>query len=247
MKAKIFAVLLACSQITLAQTKLEKRFPITKDQRLSMYFDFPESVTISTWTEKDILVRGTVSINGGEHDNLFQVNTLSSSKDVVKIESQLPDPESIPKRTVIKLGEEEYVFKEGDPAIKKFIEEHNGTHTYISNGVQIRVSLEIFVPEGTRCDLESKFGMVEVKSYRGPLSVNAPHGGIDATISPESTGVLSASTSFGEIYSNLKFDQEKVREEEHGHGTSFSTRLGNGADLALESKFGKIYLRSVKQ
>jgi hypothetical protein len=73
--------------------------------------------------------------------------------------------------------------------------------------------------------------------------VNATYGGTDVAIQQESVGQLTASTNYGEIFSNLtsKFDNNQVYEE--NFHTEVSTKLGKGPTYKLESQYGNVYLR----
>lgn len=248
MKTIVTLGLIAYSLAVTGQTKIEKSFPVQAIQKIELAFEFPQLIQVHTWEQKEVLIKGSVSINRGEHDNAFQ---LLSSTDggVLRITGELKDKDAIPRRTMIKKGDQEFFFKAGDasdPAVQKFLEENGGDYTYMSNGILQEISLEIFVPKGLECRLDSKFGLVEVTNFDAPLVVNAPFGGIDATIANPSAGRLTARTRFGEILTNLdtKFETaDPFRKNEHDHWTEIKADFGNGPAYDLESKFGKVYLR----
>jgi hypothetical protein len=85
--------------------------------------------------------------------------------------------------------------------------------------------------------------MVEFTYFNSALTVNATYGGTDVSIKEESVGQLTASTNYGQIYSNLigKFGIGQV-DEENFH-TEVTTKLGNGPKYKLESQYGNVYLR----
>jgi hypothetical protein len=249
MKAILTIGLLACSLIVIAQTKIEKTFPVAGIQKVELVFDYPELIRMHTWDKKEITVKGSVSINRGEHDSAFQL--LSENKgNVLQISSEIRDKDNIPRRTVIKKGDQEYYFRANDasdPAVRKFLEENGGEYTYMSNGIIQEITLEIYVPKGMECRIDAKYGLVEITDFSAPLVVNAPYGGIDASIASTTTGSLTARTKFGEILTNLdtKF-QSSHEEDDHDHWTEINASLGNGPRFDLESKFGKVYLRKPK-
>jgi hypothetical protein len=249
MKALFAIGILAYSLVVNGQTKIEKSYPVQGIQKVEMSFEYPELIQVHTWDKKEVLVRGSVSINRGEHDSAFEL--LSETKtNVLHLSSQIRDKNSIPRRTVIKKGDQEYYFKAGDisdPAIQKFLEENGHDYTYMSNGLIQDITLEIFIPKGMECRVDAKYGMVEITDFNAPLIVNAPHGGIDATISGASTGQLTARTKFGEILTNLDTKFQSARaENNHDHWTEINANLGNGPRFDFESKFGKVYLRKPK-
>jgi hypothetical protein len=168
---------------------------------------------------------------------------------VIKITSEIKDIKNLPHRTVIKKGEQEFYFKTGDindPAVQRFIEE-NGGYTYVSNGVIQDITLEIYVPRGTECRIEAKYGLVEITDFNAPLIVDATYGGVDATITPAATGELVARTQFGEILTNLDAKFKSASDmTSHDHWTEIETKFGQGPNYDIESKFGKVYLRKPK-
>jgi hypothetical protein len=249
MKAILTLGFIAYSLAVIAQTKIEKTFPVQGIKMIQLTFDFPELVQVHTWDKNEVLVKGSVSINRGEHDSAFQLLSNTSGS-TLEISSELKDKENIPRRTIIKRGDQEYFFKAkdaSDPEVQKFLEENGREYTYMTNGIIQQITLEIFVPKGMECHIDAKFGLVEITDFHAPLVVNAPHGGIDATISGSSTGQLVARTKFGEILTNLdtKFTSEDPGND-HDHWTVINTNFGNGPRYAFESKFGKVYLRKPK-
>jgi hypothetical protein len=245
---KIFLTigLLACSLMVIAQTKLEKTIPLQGSQKIEFEFDYPELIKLQTSDRKDILITGSVSINRGENDNAFQIVSEVKSN-VVYIRSEIKDKDNLPRRVIIKKGEQEFFFKAkdaSDPAVQKFLEENGRDYTYMSNGIIHEITLDIYVPKGMACRIDAKYGLVEITQFDGPLTVNAPYGGIDATIAASQVGHLSARTKFGEILTNLdtKFESEGIDDGDR-HWTSIQANIGKGPRFDLESKFGKVYLR----
>lgn len=247
MKAILTLGFIAYSLAVIAQTKIEKTFPVQGARKIELAFEFPKLIQVHTWDKNEVLVKGSVSINRGEHDQAFQL--LSSvESNVLRISAELKDKDNLPRRTIIKKGDQEYFFKAADasdPAVQKFLEENGGDYTYMSNGIIQEITLEIFLPKGMECRIDAKFGLVEVTNFNAPLVVNAPFGGIDATIANSSTGQLRARTRFGEILTNLdaNFKSADVDESRHDHWTEINANLGNGPAFDFESKFGKVYLR----
>ena len=204
---------------------------------------------MQTWDKNEVLIKGTVSINRGENDAAFdlQVNTDKE----ITVTSVIKDKENIPQRIVIKKGDTEYFFKAkdfNDPEIQKFLEENGREYTYMSNGIIKEIKLEVFVPKNMETSVLAKYGMVEVKGFNAPLSIDAKYGGVDATISTSSTGFLTARSRYGEILTNLdiKFDQAKFPDKSarsQDKWTEISAKLGSGPPYLIESKYGKVYLR----
>lgn len=248
MKRLLAAGLIACSLAGYCQTKIEKTIPVRSGQKLELKLEYPELINVRTWEGKDVLIKGTVLINNGENDNAFILN-ISTDGPTITVTSQLKDKEGIPKRIVVKSGDQEYFFKATDvhsPEVQKFLDEHGRNYTYMSTGIIQTITLEVFVPKGMESRIEAKYGMVEVVDFQAPLVVDATFGGVDVTIAPGLAGDLTARTRHGEILSNLdvKFDSKGMPEEHvHDHWTEVHASLGKGPRYELESKFGKVYLR----
>jgi hypothetical protein len=246
MNVKLILGMMLLTGTSFAQTKIEKSIPVQTGQKLVMNFDYPE-LKIQTWDKKEVFVKGTVSINKGENDDAFELQTQTSGG-VITITSSLKDKENIPRRIVIKKGDMEYVFKgnnNNDPEVQKFLSEHGGDYSYMSTGIIKEITLEVFVPKGMETKVEAKYGLIEVKIFEAPLTIDAKYGGVDATINSKSTGELIARTHYGEILTNLDivFDSGKRNTSAYEKWTEVSAKPGAGPKYVLESKYGKVYLR----
>lgn len=247
MKSLMTTVLFAISLVATGQTEIEKTFQVQAGQKLKLVFDYPELIKLTTWDKKEVVIKGTVSINKGENDDAFELNS-QLTENVLIISSLIKDKDKLPKRIVIKRGETEYVFKAAnfkDPEVQKFLDENGRDYSYMSSGVVMEITLEVFVPAGMETKVESKYGLVEVKSFNGSLTVDAKYGGVDATVNTKATGELIARTHYGEILSNLDlhFNSDKRGETGYEKWTEVSARPGTGPKYLLESKYGKVYLR----
>jgi hypothetical protein len=248
MKTSILILLVALCGSSYAQTAFEKTFPLAGAKELIATLDDP-NVVIQTWDKNEILVKGTVSINNGENDSAFELQS-SNTNGILSIMSVIKDKENLPRHIVIRKGDKDYIFKAkgfDDPEVKKFLDENGRDYSYMSNGIQIDISLQIFVPKNFRTTIDAKHGLVEFKSFDGPLKIVAKHGKVDATI-PLSIGSLTARTKYGEILSNLdiKFDQQPFDKTQRGGGdkwTEVTAQPGKGPEYFIEAKHGTVYLR----
>lgn len=93
----------------LAQTPVNKTYPVTAGQKISFRFDYPEVVKITTWDKNEIAIVGSVSINSGESDDAFEL-LQSTSGNTIYIENIVRDSKSLPKRITIMRGDEKVVF-----------------------------------------------------------------------------------------------------------------------------------------
>jgi hypothetical protein len=239
MRALIVILIIFITGSLAAQTPVTKSFATSPGQKVLLRFDYPELIKVSTWEKNEILVTGKVSINGGENDNAFEL-TQSSSGNAVVVEGQINNLKQLPKRITIKRGEEKITFQSKQD-FEKYAEQHGRDFNYTSQGVEIDITLEIKVPRNVETKIEATYGMVEVRDFTGPLTVDATYGGVDVIVQLKTTGELVAETGYGQIYSNLdlKFNEGKF-EDFH---TQVIVKPGTGPRYSFESKYGNVYLR----
>lgn len=246
MRQAVSILLIFFCPVLLAQKNIEKKVTVPSGQTLSLEFDYPELIKVYASTTNELIIKGKVSINRGENDEAFELKQEQNGT-VIRIISGLRDKDKLPKRLVLKKGDQEYYFKTDNynsPEVQKFLEENGNEYTYMNNGIIMDIELEVYLPKGVTTTIDAKYGMVEVLSCDAPLTVVARYGGVDVTVPTKGVSQLSARTRHGEIYSNLL---EKPVTNEFGKGhdnwTSVSYTLGSGYKLDLESKYGKVYLR----
>ena len=186
-----------------AQTPVNKNYPVSAGQKISLRFDYPELVKISTWDKNEISITGSVSINGGENDDAFEL-LQSASGNSISIENKIRNMKELPHRITIVRDGEKITFKT-KADYQKYCETNGRNFNQRSEGVDMDILLEIKVPKNIEVKLESVYGMVEVKNYTGPLTVEATYGGVDVTVQEKVTGELIAETNYGQIYSKLYF------------------------------------------
>jgi hypothetical protein len=239
MRSSISVLLTLVTGVLLAQTPVNKTYPVTADQKISFRFDYPELVKISTWDKNEISIVGTVIINQGESDDAFEL-LQSNTGSTLYIENKIRNLKDLPKRITVTRGAEKLTFKtEAD--FKKYCKETGTDFNVKSWGVDMDILLEIKVPRNMETKLECVYGLAEVKSFSGPLSVEATYGGVDVSVQERTTGELTAETSYGQIYSNL--DLKFTGSEFKDFHTVVSVRPGTGPKHNFESKYGNVYLR----
>jgi hypothetical protein len=241
MPAKLILPMLFLAPALLAQTVINKTVPIQPGQIVEMHFDYPQLIRVTTWAKNEVSVQGTVSINDGENDDAFELNT-SASGHVVSVSNQIHNMKSLPHRITVVRDGQKVVFKT-QADYEKYTDQNGKGFTMKSNGVDIDIVLEIKVPVNVETRVESVYGMVEVTAFAGPLTVQATYGGVDASLSEPTTGELIAETNYGEIYTNLqvKFSGDNIRQRDFH--TFVSAKPGAGPRYRFESKYGNVYLR----
>ena len=239
MKSLIGIMISLFTGVLVAQTPVNKSYPVSAGQKVTFHFDYPELVKISTWDKNEISISGVVSINGGENDDAFEL-THSVSGNIIGIENRIKGMKDLPQRVTITRGSEKITFKSKED-YKKYRDEHGKDFNTTNFGVDMEIVLEIKVPKGMETKMESVYGMVEVKNFQGPLSVDATYGGVDVSVQEKTTGELIAETGYGQIYSNL--EQKFTGSELEDFHTVVSVKPGIGPKYTIESKYGNVYLR----
>ncbi|HZY82040.1 MAG TPA: hypothetical protein VFE50_21095 [Cyclobacteriaceae bacterium] len=237
------ALLLVIVATTTAQTRIDKTVPATKGQTLRLSFDYPELVKISTWDKNEVSVTGTVSINGGENDDAFNLD-IKTSSNTIYIRNEIKNMDGIPQRVTINEGGTKIVFK-SKSEWRKYQEEH-GKSNNVNMGIDMDILLEIKVPRNMETNVECTYGLVEIHDFVGPLSVQATYGGVDASLIEKNVGELIAETNYGNIYSNLDMEVNKDQAREEDFHILVRANPGNGPKYRFESPYGNVYLRKSK-
>jgi hypothetical protein len=238
---KIIALCL-CSLLTLAgasQTTVSKTYPVKAGQTVELSFDYPKLVRVSTWEKNEVSVVAKVSINGGQNDEAFILEETSNNGNI-SIRNKIQNMDKLPKRYTIVDGGKTTVFNSKED-YQQYKKSASGSPTMYSEGVDMEITVEVKVPANVSTDIKSTYGMVELVSFNGSANVNATYGGIDATVVKETTGKLQATTSYGQIYSNLELKPTEKTEKDFF--TSITAEPGKGSTYILKSTYGKIYLR----
>lgn len=225
-----------------AQTHISKTLPFQSGQKVKIRFDYPELIKVSTWDKNEVSIQGSVSINGGENDDAFKLET-STAGGTLSVSNEITNMSSLPHRITIVRSGQKITFR-NKTEWRKYQNENGGGHEMMNEGVDMDIQLEIKVPHNVDTYVESVYGMVEIKDFTGPLRVQATYGGVDASITERNTGELVAETNYGHIYSNLDTKLSGNVQDEDFH-TYVSLKPGNGPRYSFESQYGNVYLRKV--
>ncbi len=227
-----------------AQRVINETIPVRPGETISMHFDYPKIVRVSTWDRNEISIQGTVNINGGENDDAFILeNTKEGS--AIDVRSEIRDLKKLPHRITIMDEGKKIMFRD-EAELRKYQAENGRSFQRMSWGPEIEIELEVKVPRNTATTIESVYGMVEVLNFAGPLTVEATYGGVDASLMEKSIGELTAETNYGQIYTNLDiaFTGDKVTSRDFY--MSVSAKPGQGPRYSFESKYGNVYLRKTQ-
>ena len=219
-----------------AQTPATKSYATKPGQQVNLKFDYPV-VKVSTWEKNEVSVIAHVNINDHENDNAFELEQLTESGALV-ITDHIKDINNLPRRyTVVRNGKKTiYRSKE---QYQEAIKGGGAESSY--EGSNIEIVLEIKVPANAVTEIHAVYGIVELKEFNAPVTIDATYGGIDATIAPAHTGHLVATTHYGQIYTNL--DLKLTDHKEENFFSSITAAPGTGPAYSFTSAYGKIYLR----
>ena len=247
MNIKIFvlSMVMLIPILEYGQTPVNKVIPVNSGQKISMHFDYPELVRISTWDKTEISIQGTVSINEGENDDAFELLT-SSSGNTISIKNEIKNMKDLPQRITLRDGAQKIVFRNKEE-LKKYKETHGlANDNRMSYGFEMEIILEIKVPRNVETTVEAEYGIVEIKDYSGPLTVNATYGGVDANLTERSIGEITATTNYGEIYSDLDTKLTGDASRQGDFRTYVSAKPGTVPKYNFDSEYGNVYLRKAK-
>ncbi|MEO5582501.1 MAG: hypothetical protein ABIR66_07400 [Saprospiraceae bacterium] len=229
--------------ICLAQTPINKTFPVTGAQKIDMHFDYPHLVRVSSWDKNEVSISGTISINGGENDDAFKL-TSSTNNATLSIEGEVANIKSLPQRITVTRKGEKMVFKNKEE-FNKYKQEHGEGFDMVNWGHDIEIVLEVKVPRTMNTCIKSVYGTVELKDLDQTMALVAEstYGGVDASLNTSTIGELFATTDFGQIYTNLdiKFSGEGLKQRDFH--TEVMAKPGKGPKYSFESKYGNVYLR----
>jgi ribosome-associated translation inhibitor RaiA len=235
---KIFFTCICCALLigAHAQTILNRSYPAKPGQQITLKFDYP-IVKVSTWDKNEVSVIAHVNINEGENDSAFELEVETENGAIV-ISDHIKDMNKLPRRYTIVRNGKKTVFKSKDE-YRAASKEGGFQQSY--EGTDIDIVVEVKVPANCLTDIKAVYGIVEMTNFNATVTVDATYGGIDATIAAANTGKLQATTSYGQIYSNL--DLHLTDHTERDFYNSITAEPGKGPAYSFTSTYGKIYLR----
>jgi hypothetical protein len=242
---KILTFLMAATAMSVAaQTKISKSVPVKAGQTLNMRFEYPV-VKVVSWDKNEILIEGEVNINGGENDDIFEL-VVDNSGSAILIRDAMGDLKKIPHRVTVMIDGQKMTFR-NKAEWNKYREEHGSSPKWVNTGVDMDIELRIKVPRNMETRINSVYGLVEVRDFSAPLTVDATYGGVDMAFSDTNLGELIAETNYGQIYSNLDFKPDQQNSREEDFHIYVSATLGKGPRCKLESQYGNVYLRKASK
>lgn len=242
MKQIITLFLLAISFSLVKGQNIEKSYQLGSNEKLSLEFEYPELVKISTWDKQEVLIKAKVLINNMDATEDFVLSENRSSNQLV-ISSRLKNKDKYKNNYVWVTSDEDDDKSVTVSRNGKNITVGNKGKTYY-NGTEIEIVLEITLPKNAMVDVEAKYGMVEVLSVPKDLAVYAKFGGADVKIDEVGLKQLRASTSWGQIFSNLNSKLAIKGDDMLGKNMRAEFDNSKGANsVRIETEFGNVFLR----
>lgn len=236
MKIYFIGICCALSISTYAQTTTSRSYPTQAGQKINLNFDYPV-VKVSTWEKSEVSVIAHVKINDDEDDSAFVLEEQTINGTMV-ISDHIKDMDKLPRRYTIVRNGKKTVYK----SKAEYLEAGKGSGVEKSyDGSDIDIVLEIKVPEHAVTVIKSIYGIVEITNFNASVTIDATYGGIDASIMAERTGKLQATTSYGQILTNLNLRLTDHTDHDFFH--SITAEPGKGPAYNFTSTYGKIYLR----
>ena len=239
MKTILTSIFLSAAFLSPGQTAVNKTISMQPGQKIRMNFDYPELIKVTTWNKNEILITGEVSINGGENDDAFSLESSNSGNEVL-ITGEVKNLKNLPHRVTIWHDGQKMTFKT-KADYKKYAEEHGRNYESMNWGTDMDIFLEIKVPQNVETKVLSTYGTIEIKNFNGPLVAESTYGGVDAALIEKAIGDLRVETSYGQFYTN--FDFKFSGDDEGDFHSIVNAKPGSGPSYTFESKYGNVYLR----
>ncbi|MGY2134346.1 hypothetical protein ACW9KT_19090 [Hymenobacter sp. HD11105] len=217
---------------THAQKIIEKKAPLSPNQRLVL--ELPQAVTIrlTGGSGQEVAVKASVNINNNKLNDALLL-TLNTTGDVVKVQAAFDEK---------LLGQSpEAHCREGQGSTMLVNEaDKNGRGAYC---IFPHVDYEIVVPAGAAVRIETLNGNIEVKGLRGPLVAKSLSGFVDVSWPAAHGAEVSLTSANGKVYStpDLVLD---TRPTDSPMGQEAHGKLGrSGPGVKLESFSGDVFFR----
>jgi hypothetical protein len=243
----LFAFFFVLINLT-AQTSLQESIEVSRNQKVNIEINDANLINVSGWDENHILVEATVRINNGKNDDSYKI-AMEKRDGELFIEGFIQDKNQLPRIIQIKKGDQIYSFNTDDmnsPDIQKFYEDEGKDGIqWTSHGVMWDIQYKISIPQNIQLNIQSKFGLIDIENFNGPIQANSKHGGVDLEVNASRKMEFDLRSDWGEILTDLDLEFDKSESKNWMH-VSCNLNGGGGTLASLESKHGTIYLRKSK-
>jgi len=236
----IFLLFSFSSLVVYSQKQITKSYPVKAGQQISLNFDFPKMIKVSSWDKNEVSIVATVSTEDGEHIDAFILRD-SIVNNTLSIRNRI-DWDKIPNQYFVVANGIKTSFPTKQD-FENYKKENSGTLTNASFYTQrdYVVNLEIKVPSSTFSAIKSTYGMIELIDFKATSAIEATYGGIDASMNETQIGKIKLTNRYGKIYSNLQLTATEKKDS--NFFTSITAEPGKGPSYDFSSSYGNIYLR----
>ncbi|MFY0593083.1 hypothetical protein [Roseivirga sp.] len=225
-----------------AQEKKTQSYQLKGANKISLQFEYPQIIKIKTWDKNEVQIISYLDINNGKDNENFVLKERSKGSKF-SIVSELKGLDRYDN--VHMVGRDRDSDDDDNITITRngrtITSDKKGIRT---RGVEVLIELEVYVPKNIPLEIEAKFGLVEVINSPDELEIMAKFGGADVSIKEDDLSYLSATTSWGRVFSNLnkkfKFKGDDMIGKEMRAEISESNR---GSSIKVETEFGNVFLR----
>ena len=182
-------------------------------KKAELKLDFAENIKVEAWDNNYVGFEATANIDDNKYNDFYDL----------KINE--------------KPGKVEIVENVDFEGIKKKL----GTKNLCNFNSDINYTIRI--PKGLNFSVKTISGEIELIGCEGEMDVNSISGFIDYSIPEKHKAHIDLSTVTGDVYTNVKFDNQ-ASSEISWVGTNRELTLNGGTkDVALKTVSGNIYLR----
>ncbi len=224
----VLAILMSFSHVVLSQKVIEKTYPVSNSDEISLDFKFADDINISTWDKNEVYVKATISINDNQDNDRFSLNQKQRSTGI-KIESEIENMSDLHRH-------------------KRIIKEEDKGRTIIYDcSIEMDLFFEVKIPKNHKLEVETISGDIIIKGVQARMDINTISGFIDLSLPPNYNADLELSTITGGMYSDFDFNTEKTDGYYHYGKNEISKQLNKGGTrIFLETISGDIYIRKEK-
>lgn len=224
----VLAILISSSNMAHSQKVIEKTYPVTNADEISLDFQFANEIKVTTWDKNEVYVKATVNINDNENNDKFSLNQKQRSTGI-KIESEIEDLNDLHKS-------------------KRIVKENDEGRTIIYDcSVNMDLFFEVKIPKNNKLEIETISGDIDIKGVESRMDIKTISGFIDLSLPSNYDADLELSTITGGMYSDFDFDQEETNGYYHYGKNELSKQLNKGGTrIFLETISGDIFIRKDK-
>lgn len=182
-------------------------------KKVEMKFDFADDIRVEAWDKSTIELEVALNIDNNRYNEYYTLNVSEHAGDIDLVE------------------------KVDFDGIKKLRGDRK------NDNYDKKINYKLKVPANLEFNLKTISGQIEMVGPRGKMSVNSISGFIDYSIPDAMKARINLSTITGDVYSDVKFDNNASKEMTWV-GTKRDLTLNSGTlPIKLETVSGNIYLR----